>query len=115
LSEWFASLGALVDYKLLTLRDGLTPAFAEADLILGLRLLAERERERDVYCEGAALDSRPAEQRLIWRLAIELRLALAEFYCAKSSELAELLAERYLKVAANGPWDRSGGSLFGED
>jgi hypothetical protein len=114
LSEWFASLGALDDYKLLTIRDGLTPAFAEADLILGLRLLAERER--DVYCEGAALDSRPAEQRLIRRLADPAQVPeLAAFYGVKSAELTELLAERYSKVAAKGPWGRGGGSLFGND
>jgi hypothetical protein len=114
LSEWFASLPALDDYKLLTIRDGLTPAFAEADLLLGLRLLAERER--DVYCEGAALESRPAEQRLTRRLADPAQApALAAFYGVKSAELRELLAERYLKVAAKGPWGRGGGSLFGED
>ena len=114
LSEWFASRGALDDYKLLTIRDGLTRAFAEAGLILGLRLLAERER--NVYCEGAALDNRPAEQRLIRRLADPAQVpALAAFYGVKSAELKELLAERYLKVAAKGPWGRGGGSLFGED
>lgn len=102
LSEWFASLGMLVDYKVLTIRNGLTPAFAEADLILGLRLLAERER--DVYCEGAALDSRPAEQRLIRRLADPAQVpALAASYGVKAAELKDLLAERYLKVAAKGP------------
>jgi hypothetical protein len=51
--------GTSVDYKLLTIRNSLTSACAEANLILGLRLLAEREH--NVYCEGAALDSRPAE------------------------------------------------------
>ena len=113
LREWFASLEALADYKVLTIRDGLTPAFAEADLILGLRLLAERER--DVYCEGAALDSRPGEQRLVRRLADPAQVpALAAFYGVRPAELTELLTERYSKVAAKGPWGRSGGSLFGE-
>lgn len=114
LSEWFASLGALKDYKLLTIRDGLAPAFAEADLILGLRSLAERERE--VYCEGAALDNRPAEQRLVRRLADPAQLAaLAAFYTVKAADLTDVLTERYLKVAARGPWGRGGALLFGQD
>lgn len=114
LFEWFKGLNALGDFPLLTLRGGLEQAFAEADLVLGLRLLAERER--DVYCEGAALGGRPAEQRLVRRLADPAQASsLAAFYGVAVGQLSDVLDERYKKVAAKGPWGRGNGSLFVQD